>query len=208
MVKIIGICGGSGSGKTTISEELKRKNNTNISLVSQDSYYKSYSEYTLEERKRINYDHPNAFDINLLEAQLKELKNGNEIESPIYSFENYTRQSDTNKISSNNIIILEGMLIFHYPQIRECLDDAIFLDANENTRLKRMVLRDEKERGRTKRQVIEQYIRDMKPMHEKYVEPLKKYADVSINSSGNLEKTVQEIRAYINRQPYIEEDYR
>lgn len=188
MMKIVGICGGSASGKTLISRELEKNNPTKVVTISQDFYYKPYSEISFEERKKINFDNPNAFDIELLQKHLILLKKGNIIQMPVYSFCQYTRDDRTICVQPRDIIILEGILILHYPMIRQLLDKSFFIDANEKNRIKRMVLRDVKERGRTIEGVIEQYKRDIKTMHDKYVEPLKEYADVIID--GNLEQSL------------------
>lgn len=206
MIKIIGICGGSASGKTAISEELEKNNPTKVITISQDSYYKPYSEMSLEERKQINFDHPNAFDIELLHEHLIQLKRGGIIQMPVYSFSKYTREDRKICVQPRDVIVLEGMLILYYPKIRELLDKSFYIEANEKTRVKRMVLRDVKERGRTVEGVIEQYKRDMKPMHDKFVEPLKKYANVIID--GNLEQNLvyHNVLNYLAKSHILNED--
>lgn len=206
MIKIIGICGGSASGKTAISEELEKNNPTKVITISQDSYYKPYSEMSLEERKQINFDHPNAFDIELLYEHLIQLKKGGIIQMPVYSFSQYTREDRTICVQPRDVIVLEGMLILHYPKIRELLDKSFYIETNEKTRVKRMVLRDVKERGRTVEGVIEQYKRDMKPMHDKFVEPLKEYANVIID--GNLEQNLvyHNVLNYFAKSHILDED--
>lgn len=206
MIKIIGICGGSASGKTAISEELEKNNPTKVITISQDSYYKPYSEMSLEERKQINFDHPNAFDIELLYEHLIQLKKGGIIQMPVYSFSQYTREDRTICVQPRDVIVLEGMLILHYPKIRELLDKSFYIETNEKTRVKRMVLRDVKERGRTVEGVIEQYKRDMKPMHDKFVEPLKEYANVIID--GNLEQNLvyHNVLNYLAKSHILDED--
>lgn len=206
MIKIIGICGGSASGKTAISRGLEKDNPTKVVTISQDSYYKPYSEMSLEERKQINFDHPNAFDIELLHEHLMQLKKGGIIQMPVYSFSQYTREDRTVCVQPKDVIVLEGMLILHYPEIRELLDKSFYIEANEKTRVKRMVLRDVKERGRTVEGVIEQYKRDMKPMHDKFVEPLKEYADVIID--GNIEQNIvyKNVLKYLSKFHILDED--
>ena len=191
--EIIGICGGSASGKSTISQLLKNISKGRIEVISLDSYYKSYDELELPEKRKINYDHPDAFDIELLVEQLKTLKKGNKIDMPIYSFDTYSRSKDTVKIKPKRFIILEGMLILHFKEIRQILSKSFYIDADETTRLKRMVERDVTERGRTADWVIYQYMRDMKPMHEKYVEPQKKLADYIIDGSNNINENIIQI---------------
>ena len=199
MIKLIGICGGSASGKTAISQKLKKNNPETITIISQDSYYKPYNEYSMKERKNINFDHPDSFDMELLEEQLLQLKSGNIIQMPIYSFEKYTREDKTLSVCPNSIIVLEGMLILHYPKIRKLLDKSIYINTTKENMLKRMITRDVKERGRTVKGVIEQYRRDVEPMHDKFVEPLKKSADIIVN--GNFEQDV----VYKNITEYLEE---
>ena len=206
MIKIIGICGGSASGKTAVSEELEKNNPDKVITISQDSYYKPYSEMSLEERKQVNFDHPDAFDIELLHDHLTQIKKGSMIQMPVYSFSQYTRENSTICIQPKDVIILEGMLILHYPTIRELLDKSFYIDAEEKTRVKRMVLRDVKERGRTIEGVLEQYKRDMKPMHDKFVEPLKKYADVIID--GNMEPKIvyNNVLKHLSKYHILNED--
>ena len=199
--KLVAICGGSASGKTILSKNLEKNNYSKIVTISQDSYYKPYSEFSLEERKQINYDNPNAFDIELLKEQLLQLKKGNNIQMPIYSFSEYTRKDEKVSVQPKNIIVIEGMLILHYPEIRNLVDESIYIDATERTRLKRMVIRDIKERGRTIESVIEQYKRDMKPMHDQFVEPLKKYANIIID--GNLKQSL----VYNNAVKHLKESH-
>lgn len=192
-IEIIGICGGSASGKSTISQLLKSISKDRIEVISLDSYYKSYDELTLPEKRKINYDHPDAFDIKLLVEQLRMLKKGSEIDIPIYSFETYSRCKDTTKIKPKRFIILEGMLILHFKEIREVLTKSFFIDADEKTRLNRMVERDVRERGRTTDWIIYQYMRDIKPMHEEYVEPQKKIADYIIDGNNSINKNTEQI---------------
>lgn len=194
--KIIAICGGSATGKTTLSNMLKQVYSENILVVSQDEYYKAFDTITFEEKKKINYDHPNSFDINLLIRNLIKLKNGENVESPIYSFSSYTRVG-TKIDYPKPVIILEGMLVLHYPEIRKIIDKAIYLDSSENTRVHRMIERDISERNRTQEMVINQYNRDIKIMHNKYVETQKQYADVIINSDSDLYEVYNEVDNFI-----------
>lgn len=191
--KIIGICGGSASGKTTISKIISNKYQDSVTLLSQDSYYKSYDEYTLEQKKSINYDHPNAFDIELLERNLISLKNNCYIDCPIYSFSDYCRKNETIRITPKKIILLEGMLVLYYPKLRDLMDCSFYIDTSEDIRLERMIERDTKERGRTVKDVLEQYNRDMKPMHDKFVEPQKEYADVVIDGNNSIDIVLQDV---------------
>lgn len=192
-IEIIGICGGSASGKSTISQLLKSISKGRIEVISLDSYYKPYDELTLQEKRKINYDHPDAFDIKLLIEQLRMLKKGNEIDMPIYSFDTYSRCKNTMKVKPKRFIILEGMLILHFKEIRELLTKSFFIDADETNRLNRMIERDVRERGRTTDWIIYQYMRDMKPMHEEYVEPQRKIADYVIDGNNNINENIEQI---------------
>ena len=179
---IIAICGGSASGKSFISQELYKRNSKDIILISQDDYYKSFEELTIKEKKLINYDHPNAFDVDLLIKDLINLKNGDSIDYPIYSFQQYKRIG-TKQIEPKSIILLEGMLVLHYPEIRNIIDKSIYIDCPEKIRFKRMLKRDVRERGKTLEVLNEQYNRYVRPMHEKFVEPQKQYANIIIDGS-------------------------
>lgn len=202
--KIIAICGGSASGKTFIAEELYKRNPREILLISQDSYYRSFDELTMEEKKKTNYDHPDAFDIQLLIQNVIKLKNGECIENPVYSFSEYTR-TRTIKTFPKQIILIEGMLALHYPELRNLIDKSVFIDCSERLRLNRMIERDITERGRTLESVVEQYKRDMRPMHEKYVEPQKQYADVIIDGSSNKNAVYKEIETFLERSNILDE---
>lgn len=198
-VILIGVCGGSASGKTTITKMLERDAQNMITVLAQDNYYNSYDELTINQKKQINYDHPDAFDVDLLKKHLEMLKNNCEIDCPIYSFLNYCREKDTLKVIPNYIVLVEGMLILHYPEIRKLLDYAIYIDTSENVRIQRMINRDVKERGRTVESVIFQYKRDMKPMHNIFVEPQKKYADFIVNGDNSIEKIYSNVKNYLSR---------
>ena len=178
---VIGIAGGTGSGKTSIAqailEDLK-KGGAEALLLEQDSYYIKNDEMPFEERVKLNYDHPDVIDFELLEKHIIDLKNGNTIEKPIYNFSEYNRCKETEIIESKPIIIVEGILILSVPKIRELLDMKIFVDDDE--RLLRRMERDIQERGRSFENIKNQYIKTVKPMHLEFVEPSKRYADVII----------------------------
>lgn len=182
---LIGIAGGTGSGKTTVAcriyESLK---GVNVTLLQQDAYYIDLSHLPLEERKKINFDHPSAFDNELLIKHLKKIIGGQEIEKPIYSFTDYTRKKETEKIIPRDIIILEGILVLEEEKIRKLLDIKIYVDADEDERFIRRLVRDTKERGRSMESVIEQYLNVVKPMFLQFVEPSKRYADIVIPQGG------------------------
>jgi uridine kinase len=182
---IIGIAGGTGSGKSTIAQEIyKSLPSGSISMIEQDSYYKDQSHLTFEERVCTNYDHPDAFDTKLLLKHLGMLLNGECIDKPIYDFEIHNRKVDTQKIYPNDIIILEGIMILVEPEIRKLMDIKLFVDTDSDVRIIRRIKRDIKERGRTIDSVIEQYINVVRPMHLEFVEPTKRYADIIIPEGG------------------------
>lgn len=201
-MKIIAICGISGSGKTTIAKRMAQNYSDKIMDLSQDAYYKSYDEYTIQERKNINYDSPDAFDIKLLEKQLKELKEGKEIDYPIYSFSEYSRIGNK-KMKPKELVVIDGMLVLHFKEIRELLDDSIFLDCEDNIALDRMLRRDVIERNRTEDEIIKRYKRDIKPMNELYVKPQKSYANKIITTNDNFDNTYKSIKIYLKEKDYI-----
>lgn len=182
---LIGITGGTGSGKSTVAKEicsgLPKKS---ICVIEQDSYYKDQGNIPFEERIKTNYDHPNAFDTELMVAQLKDLIAGKPIQKPIYDFERHTRKKETIYVEPKNIIIVEGIMILVEPQIRELFDIKIFVDTDADLRIIRRIQRDIKERGRTIDSVINQYINVVRPMHLQFVEPTKRYADIIIPEGG------------------------
>ncbi len=182
---IIGITGGTGSGKTTVARRIYESlKGVNVVVIQQDAYYIDLSHLPLEERKKINFDHPSAFDNDLLIEHLNKLIKGEEIEKPIYSFTDYTRMKEAEKISPQDIIVLEGILLLVEKRIRDLLDIKIYVDADEDERFIRRLVRDTKERGRSMESVIEQYLNVVKPMFLQFVEPSKRYADIVIPQGG------------------------
>ena len=180
---ILGIAGGTGSGKTSASslivEDLKRWG-CNVVLLEQDAYYKDNRHLSFEDRTKLNYDHPNAIDFDLLIEHIKNLKMGMPIEKPIYSFTEHLRSEKTETVNSEPIIIVEGILILAIEKLRELFDMKIFVDTDDDIRLLRRIERDMKERGRSFDNIKEQYMNTVKPMHLEFVEPSKRYADVII----------------------------
>lgn len=180
---VIGIAGGTGSGKTSIAqailEDLK-KGGEKALLLEQDSYYIKNDEMPFDERVKLNYDHPDVIDFNLLEKHIIDLTNGQSIEKPIYNFAQYNRCKETEIVESKPIIIVEGILILSIPKIRKLLDMKIFVDTDDDERLLRRMERDIQERGRSFENIKNQYIKTVKPMHLEFVEPSKRYADVII----------------------------
>lgn len=180
---ILAIAGGTGSGKTSVAnlivEDLK-KFGTNVSLLEQDAYYKDHPELDYEHRSKLNYDHPDAIDFDLLIKHIKELKEGKDIQKPTYDFTNHRRTDKTELIKSEPIIIVEGILILTLAKMRNLFDMKIFVDTDDDIRLLRRIERDMKERGRSFENIRNQYIETVKPMHLEFVEPTKRYADVII----------------------------
>lgn len=178
---IIGIAGGTGSGKTTvvrqIIEELK---NEEVDVISQDSYYQDTSHLSFEDRKKINFDHPKSIDFDLLVSHLKELKAGNSIQQPVYSFKEHNRTKETLLIEPRKVIIVEGILILTHPDIREMFDIKIYVHADSDERLIRRLKRDIAERGRDLDEVLNRYQTTLKPMHQQFIEPTKEFADIII----------------------------
>ena len=182
---IIGIAGGTGSGKTTVSSEiLKAIGKDKIAFISHDSYYKDQSDKPLSERIKTNYDHPDSLETGLMVRQLKELLAGSNIQVPIYDFSQHTRTKETNEISPKPVIIVDGILIFVDKNLRELFDIKVFVDTDSDIRFIRRLKRDVSERGRTVDSVINQYMTTVRPMHIDFVEPSKRKADVIIPEGG------------------------
>ena len=177
---IIGIAGGTGSGKTTLVAKIAEKMSQEVLVISQDSYYKDNANLSYEERCTINFDHPNALDFELLFQHLNALKKGQSIEQPVYSFIEHTRMKETLTISPKKVILLEGILVLANSNVRSLMDAKIFVDADSDERLIRRLKRDVAERGRTVTEVLDRYQNTMKPMHEAFIEPSKSYADLII----------------------------
>tara|TARA_B100001758_G_scaffold174487_1_gene151402 strand:+ start:132 stop:743 length:612 start_codon:yes stop_codon:yes gene_type:complete len=182
---LIGFCGGSGAGKTTLVSQLLNHYGNKAVAIELDSYYKDSPGLTFKEREKINFDHPDSFDIDLLKEHLILLKSGNEIKKPIYDFKTHKRQKNTNTINPNTLIFLEGTLIFYFIELINIINLKIFIETKESVRYQRRIDRDIKQRGRTISNVKEQYQSTVKPMHEKYIEPLRSVAEVII--SGELD---------------------
>lgn len=190
----IGIAGGTGSGN------LKQHFGDDISVVHHDSYYK-YQDRPFEERCKQNYNHPDAFETDLMVEQLKELKAGKAIRCPVYSYADHQRTSETELIRPSKVVIVEGILIFQDPRLREMLDIKIFVETDADVRILRRALRDVRDRGRTLESVITQYLTTVKPMHEQFVEPSRKYADIIVLEGGHnlvaLDMIMQRIASHI-----------
>lgn len=185
---IIGICGGTGSGKTTIARAIVGAIGAErVILVEQDSYYRNLADMPLDERHQANFDHPDSIDSDLLFNHLRRLKNGDTIEMPIYDFKTHTRSGETEHIEPKQVVIVEGILIFAEPRIAGLLDVKVFVDTPDDIRFIRRLKRDINERGRTMESVIAQYYRTVRPMHHEFVEPSKRLADVIIPEGGQID---------------------
>lgn len=182
---IIGIAGGTGSGKTTVAKKVFQCiNQEQVAVIEHDAYYKDQSHIEFEDRLKTNYDHPFAFDTELLLEHLLSLKKGTAIEKPVYSFVTHTRQLETVRVEPRKTIILEGILILEDERIRDLLDIKVYVDTDADVRIIRRMLRDIKDRGRTVDSVVEQYLSVVRPMHLQFVEPSKKYADIIVPEGG------------------------
>ncbi|MST79108.1 uridine kinase [Lactobacillus equicursoris] len=182
---VIGLAGGSGSGKTTVAKEIsKRLPQDRVLILPEDAYYNDNSALTMEERKKVNYDHPSAYDTDLLIEQLKALLAGKAVEMPTYNFSILSRAKDTIHVEPADIIILEGILVLSSPELRQFMDIKLFVDADDDIRFIRRLQRDTQERGRSIDWIIAQYLATVKPSYNQFVEPSKKYADIIIPQGG------------------------
>ena len=201
---IIGIAGGTGSGKTTLTKRLKERFGDDVSVISHDNYYKRHDELPYEERCRLNYDHPDAFDTDLMVEQVQALRRGETIACPVYDFTVHNRSEDTLLIAPTSVIILEGILIFADSKLRDLMDVKIFVDTDADVRILRRVVRDVKKRGRTLESVVQQYLTTVKPMHEQFVEPSKRCADIIVPEGGKnlvaLDMIIQRVEHHIRGQ--------
>ncbi len=203
---IIGICGGTGSGKTTLARKIiETVGRANVILVEQDSYYRNLADMPLDERRQANFDHPDSIDSEMLVNHLKRLKNNLFIEMPIYDFKTHTRNQETEHIEPKPVVIVEGILIFSEPRISELLDVKVFVDTPDDIRFIRRLQRDIAERGRTHESVIAQYFATVRPMHFEFVEPSKRNADIIIPENGKpdigIEFICSKIREEIGAPP-------
>ena len=199
---VIGIAGGSGSGKTTLLNKIIEAFGPAITVISHDNYYKRHDELTYEERCKLNYDEPAALETDLMVRQLEQLREGQEILCPVYDFTVHNRSDETICIRPEKVIIVEGILIFENKELRDLMDIKIFVDADADIRICRRIKRDVNKRGRSLESVITQYQDTVKPMHEKYVEPSKKYADIVVPQGGKNLVALAMIQGHISR--YLE----
>ena len=184
-VYIIGVAGGTASGKTTIVNKIKEYFKNDIELVNHDCYYLAHNDMPYEERETLNYDHPHSFDTDLIIRDLQLLKQGCQIQRPVYDYSIHNRSSESVTVYPKRVIIVEGILVLENPKLRELMDIKIFVDTDADERLMRRIVRDINERGRSIESIITQYSKTVKPMHEEFVEPSKKYADIIIPRGGS-----------------------
>ena len=200
---IIGVAGGSGSGKTTLANRIAEHFGDRVSMVRHDDYYRSHKDIPVEERARFNYDHPSAFDNDLLIAHLDMLRRGEAVESPVYDYTIHDRSDRVRRIESAEVIVLEGILILENPDILSRLDVKIFVDTDADVRIIRRISRDVNERGRSLESVISQYLSTVKPMHEAFVEPSKRNADLIVPIGGRnsvaISMIIERIAAHLDR---------
>ena len=197
----IGIAGGTGSGKTTITKRIMQEFGGDVSVVYHDNYYKRHDDLTYEERTKLNYDHPNAFDTPLLIEHLEELRAGRAVECPIYDYTVHNRSENTVTIRPAKVIVVEGILIFAEPELCRRMDVKIFVDTDADVRILRRIVRDTRDRGRDLESIVTQYLTTVKPMHEMFVEPSKRNADIIIPEGGHNQVAVdfvmERIRAHV-----------
>ena len=197
---IIGIAGGTGSGKTTVVKRIiESLSKDEVTVLPLDSYYKDSSHIPFEERQNINFDHPDAFDWDLLSEHISMLRDGKAIEQPIYSYITSTRQKETIHIEPREVVIIEGILALSDKRLSKQMDLRIFVDADPDERLIRVIQRDVIERGRTAEEVMERYVRVLKPMHLEFIEPAKRDADLIIPQGGHNEKAIRILKLYIEK---------
>lgn len=202
-IMVIGIAGGTGSGKTTLTEKLKERFGEDVSVLFHDNYYKSHSEMPYEERAKLNYDHPDAFETDRFVRDLEALRRGETIQCPTYDYTIHDRSPNTVEVRPTRVILVEGILIFENKALRDLMDIKIFVDTDADVRILRRLVRDVNKRGRTLDSVVSQYLTTVKPMHDAFVEPSKKYADIIVPEGGYntvaLDMIVERIRGHVEK---------
>ncbi len=198
---IIGIAGGSGSGKTTVVNKIVcGMDGSRVAVVSQDNYYNDNAHLSLAERRRINFDHPDAIEFPLLVSHLEQLRLGRAVDIPTYSFVESTRMPDTVHVEPRDVVIVEGILVLAIPELRELMDIKVFVDADADDRLARRIRRDVSERGRELSGILNHYEATVKPMHLQFVEPSKRYADLIVPQGGDNERAIEVLRHFIEKK--------
>ena len=197
---IVGIAGGTGSGKTTVVKKILEKlPKDRVVVIPQDSYYRDNSHLPTEQRQEINFDHPDSIEFELLEEHIKALKNGIRVQQPVYSYITCTRSGETIPVEPKDIIIIEGILILGYKPLRDLMDIRIYVDADPDDRLGRVISRDIEERGRSLKKVLERYWKTVKPSHLQFIEPTKRYADIIIPEGGNNDVAIRVLVSMIEK---------
>ena len=198
---IIGIGGGSGSGKSTVARKIAEAlTPASVAFMDMDAYYKHHTELTLDERRHLNWDHPEAFDLDLLASQLDALARGEAVEKPVYDFVSHLRDERTVQIPPADVVVIDGILLFVDPRVRDRCDVKIFVDADADVRLIRRIRRDMAKRGRPLEEILEQYLTTVQPMHLQFVEPSKRYADIIVPRGGHNKVAIDLIIATILRR--------
>ncbi|MBQ3798229.1 MAG: uridine kinase [Butyrivibrio sp.] len=198
MICIVGIAGGTASGKTTIVRRIKEKFGDDIVVINHDSYYKAHDDLSYEDRSRLNYDHPAAFDTDLMIADIKKLKNNEPIDMPVYDYTIHNRAASIVHVVPKKVIIVEGILILENKELRDLMDIKVFVDTDADERLMRRIRRDMVERARSIESILIQYAETVKPMHEQFVEPSKKYADIIIPRGGENYTGISILQEHLN----------
>ena len=198
---IIGIAGGSGSGKSTVARKVAGAlPSLSVAFIDMDAYYRNYTHISLEERRRVNWDHPDAFDFDLLTRHLSELAERRAIDKPVYDFVTHLRSEDTVRVEPTDVIVIDGILLFVDERVRDLCDVKVFVDAEADIRLIRRLRRDMRTRGRPLNEIIDQYLSTVQPMHLQFVEPSKRYADIIVPRGGHNEIAIEMIVAKISRR--------
>jgi uridine kinase len=198
---IIGIAGGTGSGKSTVARKVAEAlKDASVAFIEMDAYYRNYAHLSMDERRQINWDHPETFDVELLVAQLKQLAHGEAVERPVYDFVSHTRSARTQRIPPADVVVVDGILLFADERLRELCEVKVYVDTDADIRLVRRVQRDMVERGRPLEEILEQYLTTVRPMHLQFVEPSKRYADVIVPRGGHNPVAIEMIVAKIQRR--------
>lgn len=202
-VMVIGIAGGTGSGKTTITKKLIQHFGSDVSVIHHDNYYKAHHDMSYEERSKLNYDHPDSFDTDMLVEAVKELKRGHSVVCPVYDYTVHDRSDKTVIVNPAKVVIVEGILIFSCKELCRQMDIKIYVDTDADVRILRRIMRDVRDRGRSLDSVVNQYLSTVKPMHEQFVEPSKRNADIIIPEGGHnlvaMEMVMERVRAHLQR---------
>ena len=202
---VLGVAGGSASGKTTIIKKLQDFFGEDIAVISHDAYYKAHPEMSFEERSKLNYDHPDSFESDRMAEDVRKLIKGYAIDMPVYDYVNHNRSDETVRVEPKTVIVMEGILILENKELRDLMDIKIFVDTDADERLMRRIKRDMIERGRSIESIIDQYSKTVKPMHEEFVEPSKKHADIIIPRGGENEAGLDMLITYMTKKLQTEE---